>query len=60
MRKTLLLMFSMLLSSCSSDSWNFPPKFTVCDVNLEYDLDSDESTAQVRVGYCTPAEWLKK
>ena len=53
-------MFSMLLSSCSSDSWNFPPKFTVCDVNLEYDLDSDESTAQVRVGYCTPAEWLKK
>ena len=53
-------MFSMLLSSCSSDSWNFTHKFTVCDVNLEYDLDSDESKAQVRVGYCIPAKWLKK
>ena len=61
MRTTLLLMFSItLLSSCSTYSWNFPSKFTLCDVTLDYNLDNNESQAQVRVGYCTPAEWLRK
>ena len=54
-------MSSMLLLSSCSNYWSFPSKFTLCDVNLEYGVDNDdESIAQVRVGYCPTAEWLKK
>ncbi len=54
-------MLSMIiLSGCSlTDGFSIPKKFTVCDIDFSYDMDSPEARAKIRIGYCTPAKWLR-
>ena len=52
----------LLVTGCSSSQWfSFPTKFTLCDVDVNYETASQEDyVIVVAAGWCHPAKFLRK
>ena len=61
MKYLLTMLISLFLfTGCSSVQWfSFPSKFTLCDVNVSYNVEGTYSIFGV-VGWCTPTKFLQK